>query len=497
MILIWAITYAVLAAGLLYFRGGIGTVAISLGVALGYLTWKNPAPATYVLLSLLPLTGFLNNIGGKAQAIPFFIGPFAGWAVGLTMRPAGSKEEPRLPTTMFYGLLALGGALIVSNIFGAHRYLQMVRSLGDTVAYPVARLQTYSYVEGWKNPLSAAHTLGWMSWGTLVISGGGLFFVLSWKYLKDILSFKKVMNTLFLSLIPTILFGLFQSGGYQNLLNSGAFFQTDRINATFQDPNALAMSLSVLLPLLFGYSISVIKEKKGSILWILALLIHATALMALLFQTGTRSAILFMGICLISGATLVTVKTGLPSLRNAFYGTIAIMTLLLGTYLLSSKTPVFQRMTTYYQEMQREGLSVSGWMHIPSSRWQIWKRAVHHALRRPWTGSGPGTYLIEARLLAAEHMDLPTPNDHAGNYYLELWAEMGIGGLVAFLFILTATLKNSIGNYMRRSDSSRLYLISSFMGMAIALFFGSHMIQFELSILFWMMVLLLWKEDPL
>ncbi len=78
----------------------------------------------------------------------------------------------------------------------------------------------------------------------------------------------------------------------------------------------------------------------------------------------------------------------------------------------------------------------SGESLLPSfslaSRLHYWKETWKIICAHPWTGVGFGRFALRE-------------SSYAHNFFLQLWAEAGLASIVSFLWLITATLKHSLG----------------------------------------------------
>ena len=122
----------------------------------------------------------------------------------------------------------------------------------------------------------------------------------------------------------------------------------------------------------------------------------------------------------------------------------------------------------------------------------MWSRAVGIIKEKPLIGHGMGTYLIETRRLGGTAFS-PPPIDNAGNFYLQMWAETGLLGMVFFIWLVISTIVRSIHQTISDFQAFRVSVLCAFVGLAGSLFFGSHLLFFEINLLFWFLVFLIWE----
>jgi putative inorganic carbon (HCO3(-)) transporter len=77
-------------------------------------------------------------------------------------------------------------------------------------------------------------------------------------------------------------------------------------------------------------------------------------------------------------------------------------------------------------------------------RWHYWKATVEVIKQSPLTGVGLGNF------------DLERWSHYAHNSYLQIWAEMGIPGIIAFLWLIALLITRRIKNLAHSRDKPYL-----------------------------------------
>jgi putative inorganic carbon (hco3(-)) transporter len=124
------------------------------------------------------------------------------------------------------------------------------------------------------------------------------------------------------------------------------------------------------------------------------------------------------------------------------------------------------------------GARMSGLFDDPSStlndRAELWQRAIYVMRDFPFTGIGLGTF--EPNILRMYPLLEATPGEpqpHAHNIYLQMGVDYGIGGLVAFLGMVTTTLGIGVMTIWRlRATPTRWLAIGLFAGCVAFLLHG-------------------------
>ena len=210
------------------------------------------------------------------------------------------------------------------------------------------------------------------------------------------------------------------------------YLQTNRVFFPFITPNILAGYLAMLVPLSF-----INKDR----------LFFIVPFSLALFVTGSIGGWLsvFWGL-----AIYFYLNGKMDKRRISFLCVIFVLTAII----------FFLRSVTQKQHMQP--------MFSLAARLTYWQDTLGIILRHPLTGIGIGNFdLMDSR--------------YAHNSYLQLCAETGILGLISFVWLIAAVIKNSLKN----TNSYRNALLS-----AVAVFLIHNLFDFsffltEISLIWW------------
>jgi len=188
------------------------------------------------------------------------------------------------------------------------------------------------------------------------------------------------------------------------------YISRNRVFFPFVTPNALGGYLAMLIPLTL-----VFKDKSWFIIPLSFALLLTKSLGALI------SLFLALGLYFY-------LKKGLEKKIIFFlYGLFLIICLVFVT-----------RLTAQKQHLQPIFSTVM--------RLNYWKDTLNIIKARPLTGVGLGNFnLIQSR--------------YAHNSYLQIWAEMGIFGLISFIWVITTVLKSKLQNIKYNSRKETIYLL--------------------------------------
>lgn len=304
---------------------------------------------------------------------------------------------------------------------------------------------------------------------------------------------------------------------YQNFKNPlygipKIWINSGRFNATFSDPNALG-SYSVLLFPIFLIMIFFVKKVYQKIIFTVCLIFF----FILIFFSGSRSALLgiileiliFLIIWivnlfkknrnfqrkkkLITSITIILIFILLVSGVFALFNTNnKVKNNLLNNGVILRMANTLETFKLYYG---KDGLS-EAIKSISNYRYIYWERAYQMGRDYLLNGVGIGGYILELPDYNYRYNRGFQHEDYAGNYYLQMFAEFGITGLILILFIFFEIIKkfvmhkknNEKINKYKNEELILTALFMSFISMAFILFFGSHTNFIEVQFTFWLII---------
>jgi O-antigen ligase len=269
-----------------------------------------------------------------------------------------------------------------------------------------------------------------------------------------------------------------------------------RINASFTDVNALGAYLASALPIVVSLSLSARRVE-----WKAAGAAAACAVAAATVFTASRAA----WAASLAGLGLLTVGTlfwRLPSWSVTTYRTarIAVVSVLLvltiglavGTaWGTSSNMQVLQRDSYVDVVLHTLNLRASPEERL-KGRMQFWAAASRMTTAHPLAGVGIGRYYKEVYRWAPDQSALVRTQENAHNYYLQVAAEMGVPGLLAFLGLLGIGAASAVR--VCRSPAPRetrmlaLGVCSAIVAFSVTLLTGHSLLVHEGQVTFWPMV---------
>lgn len=123
------------------------------------------------------------------------------------------------------------------------------------------------------------------------------------------------------------------------------------------------------------------------------------------------------------------------------------------------------------------------------SRFQLWTAAVNIFKDFPILGAGPGNYGDLMQNFSPEKLYDGTTHMHAHNTYLEVLAEMGILGLMSFLWIFVLFFKVCYRSIRGSPNAYNISFMIMFVGVAVSeLFVSTILVGVSLPVVFWFLL---------
>jgi len=230
-----------------------------------------------------------------------------------------------------------------------------------------------------------------------------------------------------------------------------------RMKSSFGSPNGLAAFLAMAIPIGFFVWFKKNRWSPASVLLALMLILFGVSFIL----TLSRAALLGLFIS-VGAVVLVSQKKR-----------ILIPVLLSPLLLLASKT----LRDNFFASLSLKDITIA-------ERFRFWETTLRMIKDHPWLGNGVNTYYLKfAAFAPAEE----TYRGYAHNCYLQMWGEVGILGLLAFMTpLLVILIKDLFGP---RSAKQGLDLKDVlFVGLGAFLvqsFFDTNFYALQASILFW------------
>ena len=236
------------------------------------------------------------------------------------------------------------------------------------------------------------------------------------------------------------------------------------IISTFGNPNFFSAYLVLILPLAILMGVYNLLRKNffiSSLIFILAI-----AVIYLLYILKCRGAWLALGVSFIFLIVLLISKVSKPERRfPVFVLFMVLILLILGaiSLLLIQKVPQIKTYVNRDIEVGTTGIRI-----------KIWQGTLRMIKGRPFLGWGMGTYpIVYPSFRVPEYFLNPcsvNATDHAHNEILEMTSEIGIIGLVFFLWFMVAIFLRGMRVFYNRPLNFINIIHAGFLTGALALF---------------------------
>jgi len=246
-----------------------------------------------------------------------------------------------------------------------------------------------------------------------------------------------------------------------------------RVYSTFGTPNTLAAYIEFTAPLLlvfalFGFKASV-RAKIGVPVWIASIIASGAGILVV-GLTQSRGGLIGMAFALL------VVLLILP--RRIKVATVVGGVILTGVFLA---TPPGQSQIDRFTRLFEEQDQVIQTEHtLLLGRGSLWGAAIRMIEDKPLTGVGAGEYDYHYREYTPGWLDR-FPRGQAHNGWLQIGAQAGIPGIVAFTAWLAASL-GAVGGAIRRARGELPRLVAAG-AMAILIAFTMHSLVDYLNVL--------------
>ena len=242
---------------------------------------------------------------------------------------------------------------------------------------------------------------------------------------------------------------LFQVGPEEFVL----FGQFMRAYGTFEQPNPYGGYLGLTLPLAVGLVAAGLLRARGKVgwKWILWSGGCGVLMLAALMMSWSRGAWLGFGAAMLAMALAIVIQSGRAAAIGVVLAASAAYLLLLGglARIPGSLVQRFSDFVPYMGVMDVRGVEVTDANFAVLERVAHWQSALKMWTDHPWLGVGIGNF--EAAYSRYALPLWPLALGHAHNYYLNIGAEAGVLGLMAYLVLWGFALV-TVWRAVRRSE---------------------------------------------
>ncbi len=387
-------------------------------------------------------------LGTAALALLAAVTPLAALVAMLALAPLRTliSTEASFPLPLDIGQLTLAVFIFAWGIHQLTREQRSFRLAWSPVYAPILLFTVAGGISAFAAISLGAWLTDWLKWVQMLILAA-LTLTLAgdrrWEWLLSGLTAAAVANGLI------GIYEFFGGSGALVLLVNGRYF---RAFGTFGQPNPFGGFMGLIAPLavmaLLGYAANIwsrwrAHQRNAAAQW-LPLLFYAFAsaviVIALLLSWSRGSWLGF-------GASVLVMAFALPRQVGRSLALMGTVVLVVAALWLTGRLPasIIARVSSATEELfafsDVRGVDITGENYAVFERLAHWQAAVNMATAHPWFGVGLGNYEIaypDYRLI-----NWKFPLGHAHNYYLNVLAEAGIIGLIAYtvtwvcVFILT------------------------------------------------------------
>jgi O-antigen ligase len=418
------------------------------------------------------------------SALVLFLFFFLGWLLHQAFSspdPACDGGKPNEP--VFTPLRLFAALVAVSALITLWRY---------TNFFPFWRPRVYELTTNAFGTSAGGAIMSVVFYGLTYLTGIA-FFVILVRAVRSEAFVRKAFMVLGASTLISLAFGLFQHFKAPTLGNNPISVEAGLINATFKDALSFGAFLSMILPLFLG----ILPALKGWPRTIPALSILPAVF--LLFYAGSKSALLSLIVALAAlglFALVAVVKHRRPPVKKLVPIGLALLLLTAATvFVLVSKRALIEasgRSTT----LVRMGNFGPMLKERTSKAWTIAWRMVKDY---PLSGLGVGSFIIEsANDARAFAMDIGVPQS-AENLFLQIGSELGVPGVLLFLWILWEIIRRGVKSYRHAPRSSLGRALAPAAGAGLLAFFlnaqtHSYIGSYEIQYTFWFLAAVLFTS---
>ncbi|MEO8397889.1 MAG: O-antigen ligase family protein [Chloroflexota bacterium] len=401
-----------------------------LAAGVGLLAATQPPAITFAAIAL------------AAFALLGMITPLSALAVLLILAPMRTLIETEAPRALPLDigqltLLALVGFWLIHSIV---KRRTLPRPGWSPVYIPIIIFLIVTGITAFSALSMGAWLTEWLKWLSVLLLVALCLDLGAWEWMVFALVLAGVANAL------VGIYQFFGGSGALVLLVAGRFF---RAFGTFGQPNPFGGFMGLLAPIALmaavGHGVRLWHARRarqpvspsGYIVPIFYLLATGLLIIGVIFSWSRGSWLGF-------AASIAAMLLALP--RKWWYGVIPVLAgaLLIIALWLTGRLPasVISRVESVTNEITAfndvRGVDITPDNYANVERLAHWQAAINMAQANPWLGVGFGNY--ENAYSQYDLLNWPLAQGHAHNYYLNVFAEAGIIGLVAYVTLWVSVM---------------------------------------------------------
>jgi O-antigen ligase len=442
-------------------------------------TWQ---PAEFVLLAVL-LGGLLTQLSPlmagmlllrTAVLLLILIEPMAGLFAALLTGPLGATEAGLLDSGQLYLLLSLlswlAHGLRDRRLFVPRTFLAVPLAIfAGITAVTIVDAPSYSF--------GLRELFKWVEMAAillLLVDRVGVWRVRHGD--RSAAPLLWLLAILFAAAVSQALLGIyqfaFQPDGPEHFLVLGRFY---RAYGTFNQPNPFGGFMNLTAVLALGIFLSYLPRLWRSVQkrhfsaadWLPALGVGLVTAVCLVGVVVSWSRGAWLSLAVATAVVLIFWP------RKLWQGGLLLIAggilVFVGSQLGLLPASVTERVSSFSEDLRFgdvRGEDITDENYAVLERLAHWQAALAMAEDQPWLGVGFGNY--EPAYADYALINWPYPLGHAHNYYLNLLAEVGVLGLLAYLAFWTAVFWQTI-RVVRRSKGWRRGVALGLLGVWTAL----------------------------
>ena len=257
------------------------------------------------------------------------------------------------------------------------------------------------------------------------------------------------------------------------------------LSSSFASRNGFGAWLIVVIPLFSGLLAAGIPKRKSNKVLLLVLIVLLSICLLMTYSRGAWLGFI-MGFLL---AVFYAIKN--INLKVKATSLVVIISLV-GIFLILPQ-PIKTKITSigriHFKANETINMRIKSLLKIEEGgssliRIKLWKEAIQIIKDYNFIGCGLNTYSIVAR----NYKSFNEGGVYPHNSYLHKAAEIGLLGLLAFLWVLFRFFKIGFCYLSQNKDFLVLGLLSGIVGFLVHAFFDAHLYSLQLVVLFWYML---------